>query len=189
MRARLNGTDVTRAFAVRPNKKIEGFVSGLHNGVNELTAILPDGTGARLRLTNHPNGGPLFAGPQLQPWKCEAGALDAQCNKPAKYAYLYESTDPTKSGLQPYDPAKPPTDLATTTTDQGVRVPFIVREETGYQDRDQYTILTLFPPGQTWSRWAPPSQWNHKLLVTHGGGCGADRGTGGAPLEDYKTAT
>jgi len=185
LRARLNGTDVTRAFAVRSNKKIEGFVSGLHNGVNELTAILPDSRGARLAITNHPNGGPLFAGPQLQPWKCEAGALDAQCNKPATYAYLYESTDPTKSGLQPYDPAKPPTDLATTTTDQGVKVPFIVRQETGYQDRDQYTILTLFRPGQTWSRWAPPPQWNHKLLVTHGGGCGADRGTGGAPVEDY----
>ena len=184
-RVSLNGTDVTRAFAVRPNRRFEGLITGLHNGVNELTAILPDGRGARLAITNHPNGGPLFAGPQLQPWKCEAGARDAQCNKPATYTYLYKSTDPTKSDLQPYDPAKPPTDVATTTTDQGVKVPFIARQETGYQDRDQYTILTLFRPGQTWSRWAPPAQWNHKLLVTHGGGCGATRGAGGAPLEDY----
>jgi len=183
-RVLLNGDDVTAAFAERPNGKIEGLVRGLHDGLNELTATLPDGTGARLAITDHPNGGPMFAGPQLQPWKCEAGAVDAACNKPAVYTYLYRSTDPTKFGLQPYDPAKPPSDVAMTRTDQGVGVPFIVRQEIGYQDRDQYTILTLYRPGQAWDRWAPQSQWNHKLLVTHGGGCGASRGTGSAPLED-----
>jgi hypothetical protein len=185
LRIKLNGRDVTSAFAVRPNGKIEGLLGGLHEGANELRATLPDGTGARLWITDHPNGGPLFAGPQLQPWKCEAGAVDAKCNKPPAYTYLYRSTDPTKYDLQPYDPATPPSDVATTKTDQGVSVPFIVRQETGYQDRDQYTILTVYRPGKTWSRWAPQSQWNHKLLVTHGGGCGASRGAGSAPLEDY----
>lgn len=32
---------------------------------------------------------------------------------------------------------------------------------------------------------APQRQWNHKLLVTHGGGCGASYGPGDPPLEDY----
>ena len=29
-------------------------------------------------------------------------------------------------------------------------MPFIVRREDGYQDRDRYTILTLFRPGKAW---------------------------------------
>ena len=67
---------------------------------------------------------------------------------------LYRSTDPTQTDLQPYDPENPPSDVATTTTDQGVEVPFVVRREQGFQDRDRYTILTLFRPGQAWSAWA-----------------------------------
>ena len=46
--------------------------------------------------------------------------------------------------------ADPPSDVATTTTDQGVEVPFVVRREQGFQDRDRYTILTLFQPGKPW---------------------------------------
>ena len=56
----------------------------------------------------------------------------------------------------------------------------------GYQDRDQYKILTLFEPGQgVDAAGRPQKQWNHKLLITHGGGCGGDYGAGGAPLDDY----
>ena len=33
-------------------------------------------------------------------------------------------------------------------------MPFIVRREDGYQDRDRYAILTLFTPGETWKAWA-----------------------------------
>ena len=62
------------------------------------------------------------------------------------------STDPAKSGFQPYDPSSPPSDVAQTTTDQGVTVPFIVRVETGYMDRDQYQIATLYPARQAVER-------------------------------------
>ena len=86
--------------------------------------------------------------------------------------------------MKPYDPAKPPSDVATTTTDQGVAIPFVVRQETGYQDRDQYKILTLFDPTKPWERWTPQRQWNRKVLVTHGGGCGGDFESGEAPLAD-----
>src|SRR5207247_62766 len=75
----------------------------------------------------------------------------------------------------------PPSDVAQTTTYEGVTVPFIVRVETGYQDRDQYQIATLFQPGQPWAPWDPQSQWNHKLLIFHGAGCGVDHQTGSAP--------
>src|SRR5260221_2285075 len=182
---RLGNQDVTGAFAVRSNGKIEGMVDGLQEGSNTLTATLPGGSGAHLQITDHPNGGPLLSGPQLQPWKCPGNSINVKCDKPAAYTYLYRSSDPTKYDLQPYDPASPPSDVATTTTDQGVSVPFVIRQEIGYQDRDQYKILTLYKPGESWDRWAPQPQWNHKVLVTHGGGCGAGRGSGSAPLEDY----
>jgi hypothetical protein len=60
-----------------------------------------------------------------------------------------------------------------------------VRQERGFQDRDEYKILTLFRPGRAVAAVGAAGQWNHKILVTHGGGCGGDYSPGGAPLEDY----
>src|SRR5436190_9945847 len=131
IRVSLNGQGITRFFALRPNGRFEGLVAGLINGPNTLEARLPNGTRQQLTITNHPNGGPVIAGPQLQPWVCQSTAVDGHCNQPPSYAYVYESTDPTKQGLQAYDPNNPPSDVAQTTTDQGVSVPFIVRIETG----------------------------------------------------------
>ncbi len=56
-----------------------------------------------------------------------------------------------------------------------------MREETGYQDRDQYKIAVLFQPDQPWTATDPQPQFNHKLLITHGVACGVDHRTGGAP--------
>jgi hypothetical protein len=64
-------------------------------------------------------------------------------------------------------------------------VPFIVRREDGFQARDRYSILTLFTPGEEWSATAPQDQWNHKVLVTHGGNCGASYSPGSPKFEDY----
>jgi hypothetical protein len=177
--------DVTKAFAVRRDGKLRGLVAKLKVGKNVLSARLPDGRGAWLDITNHPNGGPVFSGPQLQPWTCQPGAVDKQCNQPATFSYVYKSVNPAHDKLQPYDPANPPSDVATTTTDEGVTVPFVVRVETGYQDRDQYRIGTLFQPGKPWTRWAPQQQWNNKVFVPHGGSCGSDRAPSTAPYQDY----
>ncbi|MEA2403587.1 MAG: hypothetical protein QOE08_234, partial [Thermoleophilaceae bacterium] len=133
-RIRVGKRNVTRIFKRDGTKRLVGVVTGLHGGRNTLRATLPSGRGARITLTNHSSGGPLFSGPQLQPWTCQPSARDAKCNEPASYKYLYKSTDSSKSGFQPYDPANPPSDVATTTTDQGVTVPFVVRLETGYMD-------------------------------------------------------
>ncbi len=64
-------------------------------------------------------------------------------------------------------------------------MPFIVRQEHGFQDRDQYLILTLFDPAKPWTPWAPQVQWNRKLLITHGGSCGTTFTDGTPPLDDY----
>ncbi|HEX5862229.1 MAG TPA: DUF6351 family protein [Nocardioides sp.] len=180
----VGGRDVTGDFALRPNGRFEGLVEGLALGANQIQARAGRSTGTTT-ITNHPNGGPVFSGPHHEPYQCQAGAVDAKCNQPVSYTLLYKSTDPTQPDLQPYDPQNPPDDVATTTTDEGHTVPFIVRREDGFQDRDRYTILTLWKQGQDWQPWAPQEQWNHKVLITHGGNCGASYAPGSPPLQDY----
>lgn len=184
VRVRLNGVDVSNSFTPGGQGSWVGLVTGLKVGRNTLVASLHDGHGAQIVITNHPSGGPLFSGPQIQPWMCQSGAVDASCNQPATYSYLYLQVG--GSSLVPYDPTNPANDVATTTTDQGLRLPFIVRQEIGYQDRNQYTILTLFDPNasQPWTALTPQRQWNHKVLITHGGGCGSQYGVSDAILHD-----
>ena len=184
VRVTRNGDDVTDRFHVTADGRLVGLVAGLELGRNVLRATAGRDA-ARTTLTNHPNAGPVFSGPQAEHYRCQESAVDAQCNEPATHGFFYRSTDPTKPDLQPYDPQDPPSDVATTTTDEGVTLPFVVRREYGYQDRDRYTILQLWQPGQPWRAWAPQEQWNHKLLLTHGGNCGASYTPGGTPLQDY----
>lgn len=198
----LNTIDVTDQFAERPNGEFEGVLSGLVNGTNTVTATLADGTSTSATIVNHPIGGPIFAGPQVQPWVCQSGATDAQCDQTPTYAYYYmpavdqSQLDATTGPMdlselfQSYDPSSPPPSaaIATTTTDNGTTVPYIVRVETGYLDRDQYSIAMLWQPGRPWAPWAPQPQWDHKLVITHGSSCGADHDTGTAPSTEYDPA-
>jgi len=198
-RKKRGARNVTKAFAVRSDGRFEGVVDGLPLGRSVLTAkVRHRRIGARMTLTNHPIGGPVFAGPQIQPWSCEAGATDAKCDQPPKFELLYlpngaptqggavpgTSTNAAGSGpFQSYDPKNPPSrdSIATTTTTDGVTVPFIVRLETGYMDRDQYAIATLFDPDKAWSATAPQRQFNHRLVITHGFSCDTEYQTGAAP--------
>lgn len=156
-----------------------GLLSGLRVGVDRVVARGADGSSAQLRITDHPIGGPLFSGAQIQPWQCTTAAnglgppVDAKCDAPTKYSYVYMPTDRAR-GFQPYDPASPPSDVATTRTDQGRRVPYIVRVEKGTQDRGIYEIAVLFDPGKPWSAWTPQAGWNHKLVYEFGPSCGTD---------------
>lgn len=177
--------EVTASFDRTAGRTLTGLIAGLRVGTTTISATAAGARAGRIEITNHPNGGPVFSGPQTRHYRCQETARDRQCNEPATYDYLYRSSDPLRPGLQPYDPEHPPADVATTTTDAGVTVPFVVRRERGFQDRDRYTILTLFRPDQPWTAASPQRQWNHKLLVTHGGGCGASYAPGEPPLVDY----
>jgi hypothetical protein len=95
------------------------------------------------------------------------------------YQYQYKSS--ITNQFSAYDPASPPSDVATTTTDEGKTVPYIVRVEKGYQDRDQYAIAVLYDPSKPWDPWNPQQQWNHKLVITHGASCGIEHQSGTAP--------
>ena len=171
--------NVTNVF----NSSGVGLVKGLKVGRNTLTATLADGRGARIVITNHPIGGPVFAGPQVQPWVCNTQdppsnsggtptvapvglgpPTDAQCDTKSAISYVYKNA--LTGQFDTYDPASPPpsSEIATTTTDQGHTVPYIVRQEFGVEDRGIYAIAVLNAPGA----------WNHKLLTYFGASTAPD---------------
>src|SRR5262245_49893028 len=106
-------------------------------------------------------------------------AVDEQCNIATEYTLYYRTTatpcslnipDPTpnvnflattapppvsppaNACFMPYNPAEvPPPDLATTTTDHGMTVPYIVRVERGTMNRGIYDIAVLFNPSHPWT--------------------------------------
>lgn len=117
LKVALNGADVTPQFALRANGRILGRVEGLRAGVNSLTATGADGARARLDITNHDRGAPIFAGPHTEPWICatsngkqatvsvpgtglsatvttrvsglDTDPVDALCNTKTQYTYYY----------------------------------------------------------------------------------------------------
>lgn len=95
----------------------------------------------------------------------------------------FTSTTPTTTApppanpcFKPYDPAAAkPADLATTTTDAGLAVPFIVRVERGTMNRGIYDIAVLVDPAKPWEATAPQAQWNGKIYYQFGSSTGQPR--------------
>lgn len=178
MRLSLNGSDVTSQLQYDgTTNSLRGVVTGMRDGANTLVASAGSRQ-ASLVATNYPIGGPVFSGPQVQPWVCTTeqvglGApLDAQCNAPSTYKYYYKSV--SRGDFQRYDPATPPSadEIASTTTDQGVVTPYIVRVETGALNRSIYEIAVLADPSKPWSASAPQAAWNGKVYIPLSGGFG-----------------
>ncbi|MFL6646849.1 MAG: DUF6351 family protein [Sulfurifustaceae bacterium] len=209
----LNGNDVTGMFTRNTDARtFRGLVTGLNVGENQLAAgvkvhhrIGPGGDETaiveKLTITNHPIGGPVFSGNQIQPWICATPtpqpgsdtvphtnpsglhtfATDAQCNIATEVFFWYKSTGTpaTCSGiagpnacLKPYNVASPPSDVAMTTTDKGVTVPFIVRQERGTIDRGIYDVAVLWDPSKPASQ---QTAWNGKLQYAFGVASGSPR--------------
>jgi hypothetical protein len=184
LRVTAGDRDVTDAFAVRADGRVLGRVEGLPVGTTTLTAAAPGAVAAALDVTNHPIGGPVFTGRQIQPWVCTTASnglgapQDAQCNAPTVVTFHYKRT--SGSGLAAYDPANPPTDVATTTTDTGAKVPFIVRQEKGTMNRGIYTLAVLYDPAKPFEPWARQAGWNGKLYYPFGASCGTVYSQGSA---------
>ena len=100
-----------------------------------------------MRITDHPVTGPVFSGPQQEPFFCEMAAFGLA---PAKQPYCsaptvvsYEHMD-TSGQFEPLaDPAAHPANLARATVG-GRPVPYIVRLETGTIDRAVYQTAALY---------------------------------------------
>ena len=202
VRVTVGDRDVSDAFAAG-GPGVRGLVTGLPLGESTITAVLPDGSGATLVVRNAPQGGPVFSGPLIEPWTCTNGSDRPDCATEPTVAFYYRSSDPARSGgpgrtfagavapgLLPYDPANPPSDVATTTTDEGHEVPFIVREETGYSLRDQYRIAALWDPalGDAPDPTAENPGFANKLVLAHGFSCDTSYESGTAPDVLYERA-
>ncbi len=117
----LNGEDISDLFEQYPDGRILALVDGLKLGENVVTARSGE-LSAGLTLTNHPRGGPIFSGPQIQPWICTTpeaqkgdadtpftsasglagSATDEQCNITAEVEHYYRIT--AQCGRDPQNP-------------------------------------------------------------------------------------
>lgn len=81
----VSGVDVTSEFAVRQNGRFQGLVKGLALGESVISARVGGGPAVSIKVKNHERGGRILYGPQIQPWGCDMGALDVDCNRPTIY--------------------------------------------------------------------------------------------------------
>jgi len=129
-------------------------------------------------------------------------AVDSQCNIATEFKLYYKTTTagcavalpdpspsvaftatnpatsanpPANACFKPYTPGSTPTDLASTTTDDGRVVPYIVRVERGTMNRGIYDIAVLFDPARAWTAVAPQPQWNGKVYYQFGASTGQPR--------------
>ena len=180
-----NGTDVSDAFRSKEEGgALLGLVTGLELGEN-IIGVRSGASSldvAELMLTNHPAWGPVFAGPQEQPFFCTthlfelvAGGtlgppLDEHCSAERRVDYVYRTRSGTIAPLP--GTGRLPEDLSFTTTMDGQEVPFIVRIETGTANRSIYEIAILHDPHEPLpDPWSPSSGWNGRLIYRFGGGC------------------
>ena len=166
----LNGTDVTaRVAADAGGRALTGLVTGFALGSNTLVATASGKTSTRLTVVNHPIAGPLFAGIQEQPFVCSTGEfklqgggtlgppLETNCSVATRVDYVYRAK--ADGQLKPLaDPKAVPADAGMVEL-AGVRIPFVVRIETGTINRGIYQIAML------------NGGWNGRLIYTFGGGC------------------
>jgi hypothetical protein len=181
----LNGRDVTPGL--KPDAEsgaLRGLIGGMKLGDNLLSAKAGN-LQATLRATNHPITGPILSGPHLTPYECrtvESGLgppLDENCSAARRIDYFYRASDNTFKPLA--DPSGPrPSDLVTTTTNDGHTAPYIVRVDSGTINRSIYRIAILDDPRPTEGNgeWKPGPGWNRKLAVGFGGGAGTQYNQG-----------
>ena len=164
----VGGRDVSAAFEPAGEGRLVGLVGGLPEGAARIRVQIGRRAAATLRIANRAAGGPVFAGPQLQPWRCTTEehalgrALDARCNAATPVVrHLYKHA--LTGSFEPYDAQHPPAEshVARTTTDAGRTVPYVVRVERGTVDRGIYAFAVL------------ADAWNGKLYVPYGGSCAA----------------
>ena len=208
----VNGRDVTASLKVDESARtLTGMVDGLRLGENTLFAD-SNGRGngrptAELTVVNHPVTGPIFSGPQQQPFVCktqtQAGLgfpqVDNQSgigmrlfqtpgnpatptigwSKDCTIATVVDYQYRTTGGsFLPLPPGPLPTNVAMTTTLDGQTVPYVIRRERGTVNRFIYAISILAPPGDP-AKPPDTSLWNKRVIYTFDGGVaiGHNQGT------------
>jgi hypothetical protein len=178
----LNRQNVTAAFAPKApgSQTLVGLVPGLTVGDNLLEVEDTQSFGllrTSLELSDFPIAGPVTSGPHMVPYECrteESGmgvALDSDCAATTIVNFFYKTTAGAFAAL-PSTTGPFPANLVTTTTNDGNTVPYIVRVESGTINRTIYRIAMLADPAA--APGAANLGWNHKVVVSFGGGCDAE---------------
>ena len=117
---------------------------------------MAQGPALHLTITNHPSGGPVFAGPQVQPWVCGRSHGDrpglpradrrAVQRADRLHVHVHGRGHAHVQGRTTRPRRRRPASIANTTTDQGATVPYIVRLERGAMDRGLYDVAVLANP-------------------------------------------
>ena len=191
----------------RDGMRVEGLVDGLELGENTLRVWhfrAADGrffleNGGAVTLINHPITGPMFSGPQQQPFVCtvtsefgiqprvdsltppgfrvlnaegETIGYSSNCSIDSFVTYHYRSTAGNWVDW-PQDGGWPE-DMITTTTIDGDEVDFAIRVERGTINRFIYSYAMLVDPATIGSEAGSPdtSRWNGRLLYHFQGGVG-----------------
>jgi len=91
----INEVDATPMLSQQDDGSLAGLISSLDFGTNKLVITLADKSVLKREITNHSKGGPIFSGPQVQPWKCTNDAVkqDEQCNQAPEYSFKYLPAD------------------------------------------------------------------------------------------------
>lgn len=185
VRVALDGVDVTARFAPAAPGLL-GVLDGLDPGRHVITATARRAEPAALAVHAHPASGPVFSGPHQEPFVCEtdrfatvAGEplgppLDADCAAAPREDWVYRSTAGRWHPLP--DPLALPADVATTTTLEGVRTPYVVRVRTEVQNRGVTETAVLHDPRRgplpaALDPGPPDRAWNGRLVHHFGGGC------------------
>jgi len=178
----VDGRDVTGAFTSTDPRTLEGVIDGLVLGENLVEVRTSESRGrakASEILTNHPLTGPMFSGPQQEPFLCSTaghygsaelgGPIDDDCTMERVVSFKYKSTT---GEIKEYDPAaERPADMSQTTTLDGAVVDFIIRWERGTINRFIYSIAVLSPSSQD-TETPDLSAWNERLIYHFQGGVG-----------------
>lgn len=177
----VNGDDATATLEQKSDAHaLEGVVNGLAEGSNTLELLNRRGTVAELDVVNHPKTGPMFAGPQQQPFGCALDTFDTlpdldpadpdsmeNCEAEERVDYLYKDSGGEFNLFDPSDGV--PDDVAQTTTTAGKTVDYVVRIERGTINRFLYSIAML-APAETSPDDPDYSAWNDKLIYKFEGG-------------------
>jgi Tannase-like family of unknown function (DUF6351) len=209
----VNGADVTSTLELDASERtLTGLVTGLRLGKNRLVARSSEHgkrrSQARLKVVNHPVTGPIFSGPQQQPFVCKTqtqGLGFPQVDNQAGIGMRLFATpgDPTSPPIgwskdctvstvvdyryrstdgtfKALPPSPLPPDVAQTTLLDGRTVPYVFRRERGTINRFIYAISVLSPPGDPAGE-PDGSLWNGRLIYTFDGGVaiGHNQGTPG----------
>ena len=186
----LDGSDISDQFRETAATTLQALMTDIPEGDSTL---LVEHRGAQLseslNLTNYPSIGPIISGPHEQPYVCQTeqfvtvagdtlgSALDSNCSIPTRVDYVYWSILDEVFKPLPLDAETlPPEDMGLITIMDQVIEPYIVRVETGTVNRAVYEIAMLHNPlngSRFLNPWNRSSNWNDKLVYTHGGGCRA----------------